>query len=90
MALTCPNCQLISPDATETCDCGWSFSSATLPHGAPIRRSGDQKYRVVYGGALLAIGAVWIVVGLLQRNLKSSVPFGMVAIGLYSIWRGSQ
>jgi hypothetical protein len=89
MALTCPNCQLISPDGSETCDCGWNFASGHLPRGAPIRRSGDQKYRLIFGGVLLAIGAVWIVTGVLQHNLKSSVPFGMVAIGLYNMWRGS-
>jgi hypothetical protein len=89
-SVSCPNCGLVNPEGAEACDCGWDFSHAQLPHRMTAGRTGAQKYRLVYGSLLIVIGVVWIVSGLLRGSIRSSVPFGCVAIGLYALWRGSQ
>ncbi len=66
----CPSCQLINPDGTPRCDCGYDFVSGTFGKKAPRQILGIQVASII-----LAVGLVWGLV-LFVAGLLSSFTIG--------------
>ncbi|HEX7843333.1 MAG TPA: hypothetical protein VF469_37935 [Kofleriaceae bacterium] len=101
-ARRCPKCNLINPETTTTCDCGWSFTDGAM--GAPPshvvieHEEAHRRERRSRGSGRLAIGALLLVVGIVitaatygsasTQGGTYIIAYGPIIFGVINIFRG--
>ena len=81
----CPNCELVSPDEAERCDCGYNFmaGSAQPSRAKTLRKALQQVVKAVGGIA----GIVWLMTPVTPWNgLVTFVISSYVMLGCGLAW----
>lgn len=61
----CPKCELVSPDSSEHCECGYTFSSGLVP---PSHVAAKRMIRMVIKIVAGAAGLCWLITPTTQYN----------------------
>lgn len=84
MVKDCPKCGLVNPPSAVRCDCGYDFVSKTVEQSYATtggKTAWPDGCSRLLGYALLALGPLWAVMGVLSAGRHDpSTPFGAGAM----------